>query len=255
MVSHRWQLPEDISLEFHVVGPGSRFLAFLIDQCIIIAIMIIAYLIFFILLAVSGGRLANFGLILIISFGLLNILYFLFSELFFNGTTPGKRLIGLRVIMASGSAVTPSAAIIRNLMRIVDILPSFYLIGFMSLLLTKDNQRLGDIVGGTLVVKLPSHEITKAIFGDLTYRELGNKTFDFQKGDLALLDERELDLIRRFFWRSTRLSPDAKSRLSLKLALTLAKKMQKNVNFEQFSPEIFLKELFLALRDEFQSRI
>ena len=73
-------------------------------------------------------------------------------EIFMNGATPGKRVLGLRVVNADGTPVGWSGAVVRNLIRPVDALPSVYTIGLLSVLLTKNMQRLGDLAANTVVV-------------------------------------------------------------------------------------------------------
>lgn len=79
--------------------------------------------------------------------------YYAFFEILWNGQTPGKRKVGIRVIKSTGRPLTPAESIGRNLMRIVDWLPFFYGVGIVSALFTKENKRLGDLVVGSLVVR------------------------------------------------------------------------------------------------------
>src|SRR5277367_1415113 len=78
--------------------------------------------------------------------------YFAIFEVLWNGQTPGKKKEGLRVIKDSGRPISPAEAIGRNLMRIVDQLPFLYALGICSVLLSRQNKRLGDFVAGTIVV-------------------------------------------------------------------------------------------------------
>jgi uncharacterized RDD family membrane protein YckC len=85
------------------------------------------------------------------SFGLYNG-YFIIFEWLLNGQTPGKRMLHVRVIKQGGYALRFFDTLLRNLLRVVDFLPLFYGVGLTSLLLTRDSQRLGDLIAGTLVV-------------------------------------------------------------------------------------------------------
>lgn len=91
------------------------------------------------------------GLILI---GLFSIewLYPIVFELSRWGATPGKRALGLRVVMDTGLPVTPAASFTRNMLRVADFLPLAYGIGIVSMLLNRECKRLGDMAAGTLVV-------------------------------------------------------------------------------------------------------
>jgi len=105
-------------------------------------------------ISVAMPRAAIWGFaILVLFFFLLYFGYFAFFEIIWNGQTPGKRQAGIRVIKDSGRPLTPAESIARNLMRIVDWLPSLYAVGMASALLTKENKRLGDLVAGSIVIR------------------------------------------------------------------------------------------------------
>ena len=83
---------------------------------------------------------------------LLQFAYFILFEAFFAATL-GKMVMGLRVVKADGSPYSWSSVIVRNLLRFIDALPVFYLIGLITVAVSKRNQRLGDMAAGTLVVR------------------------------------------------------------------------------------------------------
>ncbi len=137
--------PEGISLRLSPAGPVPRMLAWLIDILIRLAINGV----FFAALAVFGKT--GMGIALIFTF-LLEWFYPVYFELYKNGQTPGKKLFNLYVTMENASPISPGASIIRNLLRFVDFLPLFYGFGFISMLLTRRFQRLGDLVASTVVL-------------------------------------------------------------------------------------------------------
>jgi hypothetical protein len=92
--------------------------------------------------------------------------YFILFEWLWNGQTPGKRLLHIRVIKRGGYALRFFDTLLRNLLRVVDFLPFFYGVGLASLLFTRDSQRLGDLVAGTLVVYQEPVE-TESLLPDL----------------------------------------------------------------------------------------
>ena len=102
---------------------------------------------------VAGTALGEIGFLVFTVAGLVaTVVYgFLLEGLY--GYTPGKYLLGLVVIKPDGSNCTIGASILRNLLWIVDALPTFNLIAMVSILLTDDNQRVGDLVADTVVVK------------------------------------------------------------------------------------------------------
>ena len=151
------ETPEQTALEFTIAGIGSRFVAIAIDTLIQVgAGIVVGIAAFFGIRALSRfGTVASVwaGAILILFYFLLYFGYFACFEVFWNGQTPGKRAAGIRVIKDSGRPLTPAESIGRNLMRIVDLLPTFYAVGIVSCLLTKESKRLGDLVVGALVVR------------------------------------------------------------------------------------------------------
>jgi uncharacterized RDD family membrane protein YckC len=73
-------------------------------------------------------------------------------EIAMGGLTPGKRMAELRIVMGDGRAPDPVALLVRNLLRLVDWLPAFYVLGLGLMFFRQDQRRLGDILADTLVV-------------------------------------------------------------------------------------------------------
>ena len=144
------ETPEGIAISIRPAGFAVRATAFLIDAAIrFVFLMICASA----LAAGAGfGAGARFrgGLFLICLF-VLNWLYPVIFELTAAAATPGKRMLGLVVLMANGLPITPAGCLIRNLLRVVDALPAFYAFGIVCLLLRNDSRRIGDLAGGTCV--------------------------------------------------------------------------------------------------------
>jgi uncharacterized RDD family membrane protein YckC len=139
------ETPEGIALALRPAGVTARFYAFAIDSLIRFGIFIA------ISIALEGFGGLGKGLTLIAWFA-IEWFYPVVFELTLSGATPGKRSMGLRVVMDSGLPVTPAASLVRNLLRTADFLPMLYGFGFACLLLRSDFKRLGDIAAGTLVV-------------------------------------------------------------------------------------------------------
>lgn len=78
--------------------------------------------------------------------------YFTLFEGLWHGQTPSKRVAKIRVIQQSGLAITLFESLSRNFVRAIDFLPSFYVVGSISIFTMARNQRLGDLVADTLVV-------------------------------------------------------------------------------------------------------
>jgi len=123
----------------------ARCLAYVLD-------FLIRVVVFVALAFVLGGMGAlGGGLLAIVWFG-LEWLYPMVFEMLPRGATPGKRALGLRVVMDSGLPLTMSACVTRNLLRAADYLPFLYGAGLLSILVRSDSKRLGDLAAGTLVV-------------------------------------------------------------------------------------------------------
>lgn len=157
-----------------IAGIGSRFIALIVDYLILIVGGIVVTLVMIVVVAAvhafahwSQNWVVAFILILVF---LVNWGYFALFEAFWNGKTPGKRAAKIRVIHRSGRAISFVEALARNLVRAVDYLPGFYAVGVVAIFFSKQNQRLGDMVAGTLVVH--DREIDTPHWG-----EMGNRTF------------------------------------------------------------------------------
>ena len=143
------ETPEGILLELRPAGLSARFCAFFIDELIKWAITYAAAFVFGILASVLGGMGVAFWFIFVF---VLNWFYPVAFELGRAGATPGKRAMGLKVVMDNGLPITPAASLTRNLLRVADFLPFLYASAAVSMLLRADAKRLGDIAAATLVV-------------------------------------------------------------------------------------------------------
>ncbi|MDB6120043.1 MAG: domain containing protein [Verrucomicrobiaceae bacterium] len=142
--------PEGVAFALPLAGPITRAMALAVDLVVMLAIGKVLSLAMGILRAVSNDAGAA-GMLLsqfLISFGYGSI-----CELLFNGQTIGKRVLGIRVMDERGLRLRPSQVIIRNLLRIVDMLPFLYAVGGIFCLLSRRNQRVGDLAAGTVVVR------------------------------------------------------------------------------------------------------
>jgi uncharacterized RDD family membrane protein YckC len=144
--------PEGIVFSLQLAGPVTRFLAWAVD------IVCIAFL-----YAVAGSLLGLLGFIspdfaralVVLAYFVIQIGYGIGMEWFWRGQTLGKRLLRLRVMDVQGLRLQFSQIVIRNLLRFVDILPAFYLIGGVACLASRRAQRLGDFAANTIVVRNP----------------------------------------------------------------------------------------------------
>jgi uncharacterized RDD family membrane protein YckC len=136
---------QGIRLELRPAGLTARCYAFLLDMLIKLAVIYV----FEIPILFAGGIGLAPAVLLLFA---LEWLYPVAFELTRWGATPGKRSLGLRVVMDNGVPVTPAASLIRNLLRAADFLPFLYGSAVVSMLLRRDFKRLGDLAAATLVV-------------------------------------------------------------------------------------------------------
>jgi uncharacterized RDD family membrane protein YckC len=141
----RAETPEGIELALRPAGVVARVLAYAVDFGIRLVVFLVA-----VNAMGSFGRLGA-ALLTLLAFA-LEWLYPVLFELSLGGATPGKKLLGLRVVMDSGLPVTPAASLTRNLLRAADFLPLLYAGGLLAMLLRADFKRGGDLAAGTLVV-------------------------------------------------------------------------------------------------------
>ena len=155
------ETPELVIVSYDLAGVGSRVVAALIDVLVcalaIIAVVVLAFMAMPDGLLVRSGPDALMGwTFAILIFAQFAVLwgYYVLCEALADGRTIGKRVLRLRVVRDGGLSVTFGASAVRNLMRIIDMQPGFtYGVGILTMILNKQGKRLGDIVGGTLVVR------------------------------------------------------------------------------------------------------
>src|SRR5688572_13002889 len=133
--------PEGVEVELTLAGIGSRFIAAGIDFTIQIVVIIALA----VLLRPAGD--AGFAIFTSGAFALI-FFYDVLFEVLGRGRTPGKRVTGLRVVGPGGRPIALVRSAVRNILRIIDILPGFYAVGMTVIFITPRNQRIGDLVAG-----------------------------------------------------------------------------------------------------------
>jgi uncharacterized RDD family membrane protein YckC len=139
------ETPEGIDILLRPAGAPPRAIAYALDWLVRMVFFTIAM----VLLGRLGGLGAGLGLLL---YFVLEWLYPVVFELLPGAATPGKRAMGLQVVLDDGLPVTPAASVVRNLLRAADFLPFAFTLGLVSMLLRSDFKRVGDVVAGTRVV-------------------------------------------------------------------------------------------------------
>ena len=178
------ETPEHIVFRTRVAGPARRALAQLVDLVVCygalaLAALLTAFAVFGVSASLSGSieHLSSaakaLGGLLFVALFAAQWLYFVVFEAA-TGRTPGKAALGLRVVTTTGRPIGPHAAVIRNLLRTADFLPTGYLLGGAAMLLSRRFQRLGDLAAGTMVVvpERPRRAAVTELVPAATAREL-----------------------------------------------------------------------------------
>ncbi|MGH9170040.1 MAG: RDD family protein [Acidimicrobiales bacterium] len=230
-------VPEGVHLEVVLGGLGSRFCAYLIDfiiQVAALAAVLIAWASLSRHTGETGGLIAAgaFALFLLVDF----IGYFVLFEMLWSGRSPGKRLTGIRVVKAGGQAVGFWASLLRNLGRLLDVLPSMNALGVVMILATTRNQRLGDLMAGTVVVResvgVPSAQAPHPWSSGNAFQSTPGAPWawapspfgapwlppELAHWDVSAVPGQELALLQTFLANRNGYTPDARQRLALDLA-------------------------------------
>jgi uncharacterized RDD family membrane protein YckC len=153
------------SVELPIAGPGGRSYAFIIDWHIRALAAIILLIIAIVLVSgeIETGS-ATFFLVAVPP----SVVYFLYHpilEVLMHGSTPGKRIAGVRIVDRDGGVPSAGALLIRNVFRLVDSLPTLYLVGLVTTMVTAQSVRLGDLAAGTVLVYENRHKAD--VFDDI----------------------------------------------------------------------------------------
>ncbi|HEX2047473.1 MAG TPA: RDD family protein [Acidimicrobiales bacterium] len=233
--------PEGVTLEVTLAGVGSRFAAGLVDQLLRLALLAALLILQHVATGgsdVSGGAVAG----VVVAVFLVQFGYDVLFETLASGRTPGKRWTGLRVVKAGGGPVGFVASALRNILRIVDSLPGFYLVGILSVLFTRNNQRLGDLAASTLVVRERRQRTTLPPVPPVA-AEAAPRPED-GLWDVSGISAEEIATVRRFLDRRSTLAPEARERLAYEMATRLGPKVPGPSR--RWDPEEFLEYLVSA---------
>ncbi len=240
------ETPEQINLNFQKAGIGSRFYAALIDTGLLLLIVLIgSYFnekLINELQGVFGNWLAAISGIVVFA---LFWGYYMAFEIITNGQSPGKRLLGLRVMKVGGYPISFADSAIRNLVRIVDFLPFCYCIGMTAMLINGNWQRLGDLAAGTLVVKTSRKKLTltdagtKEVGPDINISHQEFLYVEWIQPDL--ITDMELSMIWEYLSRRSALSDTRKIELAETIGSPIVEKMggDKSILYDKFLEEVY----------------
>lgn len=222
--------PESIAFSYELAGLGSRFLALTIDLALQILILIGIGWAFY--LMGSGGSSKSSdampdkfvqslviaiisAIIFLVFFG-----YFIAFEAFWNGQTPGKKLLGIRVVRDGGYPIDLAGSFIRNLVRIGEFALGFYALSAVVSLLSPENKRLGDMAAGTIVVRDARVQSLTAIL---------EQAEDAPDRRIAMLNDEEHALIARFIARRKDMAANYRRTLASQIADRVRKRVSSDL--------------------------
>ena len=252
-----------VAIDMSIAGLGSRFAALLVDYLIWAAAAIaIIFLIFLIdpgleKVSILGSKWAT-AIEVLIPF-LCYWGYFTLFEAFWDGRTPGKRVARIRVIQRSGRGIGLFESMTRNLLRIVDQFPFIYVVGAISVFVTRDHQRLGDLAAGTLVVhdRGQSNEsasssgrtFTEGIFESQPVPLQYKVSVEIHAAKLHGLGTADLEVLEGFLARRLDFSIQTREHLAMRIADGIRSKSGLEIP-PGTSTETFLEEVARQLRDQ-----
>jgi uncharacterized RDD family membrane protein YckC len=219
-----------VDLSLPIAGPGSRAYAFIIDWHIRF-LLALAWFVFS-MLAISGAlRLpdgkAVWSITLMVAPAMfIYLLYHPIVELVMHGQTPGKRMAGVRVVNREGSPPSAGAILIRNAFRLIDAMPSLYVVGLVCTMVTAQRVRIGDMAAGTLLVTVAPEGRSLA--------ELA------ARGQSSKLDPAALDLVDQLLERWEELEPDRRR--------AIARELVRRIDVDAASPADELSDAGLHAR-------
>lgn len=248
------ETPERVPLHFALASIGNRFLACAIDHAIQTVTLVIVGLGFYIMASSPNLETALAAApkwliaVMIILLFLILTGYFAFFEWLWKGQTPGKRWLKLRVLREDGRPITFWESSVRNLIRTVDMMPApFYSVGLISVFSTSRDQRIGDMVAGTVVVREREAEapaFAKVFASPVSDPALRRsfKPVEFI-ADINSLTESEIQVVETFLRRRWDLSDVPRQWMAWRVSMPILYKIRPSYDLSTFTYEGFLEEL------------
>jgi uncharacterized RDD family membrane protein YckC len=221
---------EAIAVRYELAGLGSRFLALTVDMAIqfgVVLAVLVALAVFSVPVARAVAWVHLDKTAYVVALTLLAVAtfalffgYFIIFELAWNGQTPGKRALGIRVVRDEGFPVDFGAAVIRNVVRLVELTLGMYVVSALVMLLSPENKRPGDFSAGTIVVRdrpddLP---VLDALLRDDPEHDDG-------------LDRDDRALIAQFLTRRATLEPRAAAEIAARIAERVRPKLRASFHY------------------------
>ncbi len=251
------QTPESVELEFNLAGIGNRAYALLIDYIVWLFLLIgfqIAWTILAALLIDTIQNLVNgdeqlklwFQAIQLFLSFFIYVSYFVLFETLWQGQTPGKRWVKIRVIRDDGRPVRLQQSTLRALLRPIDDL--LFSLGVFLIIFTKREKRLGDLVAGTLVIQEEQPVASKSFPVSKEAQSLANQLLN--EADLSSMQPEDFAVIRDYLQRRAAMIPEARTQLSRKLAHQLKEVIALETVPKGTTANLFLEAVYLAYQQQ-----
>jgi uncharacterized RDD family membrane protein YckC len=230
------QSTELVFLESELANLGSRAMAYLIDTVIKVCAILAVFAFFSWTKLLAGKGMA----VLIVLIAIITLGYHVFFEIILNGQTPGKKAAGLRVIKNDGTRLSVLDVFIRNVLRIVDFFPVYYVLAMVVIFFERHNRRIGDLIANTVViyVRQGNQSIEKFI---------ESRSVSAQPNQAIIIDGLEKlsatdhDIIKGLYSRIESLDEQDKKRILDKFEQAFAKKLTISGTTD---PEVVLYEIY-----------
>jgi uncharacterized RDD family membrane protein YckC len=257
------ETPERVPLHFALASIGNRFLACAFDHFLqVLAIAVVVFGVWWFVEKFDVQELFAdapkwvFALVILVGFFIWSS-YFVVFEWLWNGQTPGKRWLKLRVIREDGRPITFWEAAVRNLLRIADMMPiPFYSIGLISVFCSSRDQRVGDALAGTVVVREREAEAPTfdKVFSSPVSDSAMLRTFKPLPftADISTVKEKEIEVVEAYLRRRFDLPDLARQWMAWRVATPILYKLQPVYDSDKFTYEGFLEELLHRHREMFR---
>jgi uncharacterized RDD family membrane protein YckC len=225
--------PENVEVTYELAGLATRMRSAALDTLLQGFALITLWMVLAPFAAAAGPTLANWLIAIgvLLSF-MIFVGYYLFFETRWNGQTPGKRVTGTRVMKDGGFPIDFRSAVVRNLVRLFDLMPGPYAVGFTAAFFSPEYKRLGDYAAGTVVVRERPGVAPRL-----------EPVPDLESGPENLPGAEDLHAIQHFLHRRRDLAPETRAAYARRLALGYGRMLGYPLDHVAAGPEQFLQWL------------
>lgn len=243
------ETPESVELEFNLAGIGNRAYALCLDYFVlgfVLVIILIIWAFVYLFIDTLNPRVSQalglwlFAIQLIITF-VIYVGYFVFFETLWQGQTPGKKWVNIRVISDDGTVVSLTQVVLRALLRPID---DVLFMGAFLIIFTPKEKRLGDLLAGTVVIRQQEKKVNTELKLSPQAQTLALKMQ--QEAEITNLLPDDFALVREYLQRRYVMTPEARNQVSVKISDRLKERINLETIRGNDNPELFLEAIYLA---------